>query len=390
MQLTHPTLLGLLIPAAVLLLLLENRLPGTRQRKLGRWAARFGVVAAGLIALAGPYAPAAVPRTQRLVVALDVSTDMNARASREARALLEGAVQAAWAEGIETSVVAFAGTAGPVRTLPAGTRALTPQPPADAGTARAGRPAAGLAGAELAFDEAEVGRILLLTSGRGDPRGLDAALARLRERRIDVQAIAVPREGAAAPAPRPRLVDVRAPEVARGAFRVRVAVDDRGEDVRVRLLVDGKARDAKLLGAGTTGEAHFDVQDLAPGEHELGVALERTGIGGDDGSARGSRVDFARRLITIGTPPRALALLLDPERSDLRRALAAQGLDVRALPPGATAQALTEGPAVDLVVLDAASAAQLDTEAQTVLRDRVRQGLGLLFEAGHDKRAWEA
>ena len=372
MSFERPLLFALLPLAALWIGWLEWRLPGGGIRRSARFVVRMLLLGVLVAALAGPYAPDASVEVPRLAIAVDRASRLSQEAQAEAGALAARAEAAARRAGMATVRIGFT------------TRAAAPgaEPPPSSRSAAA----TGLAGARLALGDARTGGIYLLSDGRGDLRGMRAAVEELRSDGFQVTAGAVP---ARAPPyePPPALGRIDVPEEARGPFVVRASVarlapHDAG---RLALFVDGARVAAVPVGGAAGLEVRFDEQELPPGLYEIGIALE---VGDGDQVAT---VAHARRLLDVGAPPRVTVLLRDAGSAPWRRALAGQGLAVSEATPETLGGVLGTLDALpDLVVADAVSLVALPPAAAVMLADQVRAGLGLVVDAGADDQAWAA
>jgi hypothetical protein len=371
----HPAVLLALPALAALVAWLETRLPASPGRRAARAVARVAILALLVGALAGPGGGGSRSTARRLVLLVDGT--LGAEGRSEAREAAEAAVAVARAEGTEVTWIPFARAPGAPRALGGGDPVPEP-PPAPGEVARL---APALAAAHLAFRPMETGRVLLLTDGHGDGEGAAAAGERLRDAGVAVDARAVP-ASVPAPPPRPRVTAIEAPERARGPFDVRVALSAPAA-VEVSLWTDRKVVDRRRVEGAEGGVtvAFADVE-VPPGLHEVTVLLSDP----ESGEAQ----EATRRLVEVGAPPRALAVLADPLASPVRRALSAQGFQVTVAPPEALAEALSaNGPRPDAVVLDADSAVLLPPDVATALVLAVEEGLGLYVVAG-GAEAWTA
>ncbi len=336
---------------ALVVLVFELRLGASPGRKASRCLVRILVLSLAVGALAGPYDDHERERPRRLLIAIDTSARLPANAAAETASVAATAASSARASNVAVSQMAWQGDA-----------------------------AAALAQARLALRAEESGGILLITDGRDGLTGLQQAVAALRAEGVVVTAAAVPRAVADA-APAARVAGLDVPETTRGPFVVRAAVEGHdGSGALVVLRVDGEVHATQALDGSGAGELRFDELDLEPGVHEIGVTLQ---------SPTGENLALARRLVTVGTPPRVVSLLADASGSPWRRALGAQGLAVADVAPEALrARLLEPGTLPDLLVADAASLGALTPDAALLLVARVRDGLGLLVEPGTDRAAW--
>ncbi len=346
-------LLLLAVPLlAGIVTLLELRVPGSGGRRVARSVTRTLVLALAVAALAGPHDTYREERPRRLVVAIDRSSRLPAGTAEEADAAREAASRAAERAGLATTTLDFEGDV-----------------------------AAALAKARLAFAGGEGGGILLVTDGREGLAGLRQAAEALRESGVGVTAAAVPATAPSVP-PGARIAALDAPDVVRGPFSVRAALEGTQDAAgRAVLRVDGDvAQTVPRAGAAVPSEVHFDELDLEPGLHELGVTLE---------AEDGSPLAHARRLVEVGAPPRVVSVLGAAPSSPWRKALSAQGLQVANAAPAALGSLLTDpGALPDLVIADAAALGRLAPETALLLASRVRDGLGLVLEPGTDPSAW--
>ncbi len=380
MSLAAPQWLLLWFPLALGVWLAERRLAGPTRRRRARTLARAALMGLALLALAAPYAPEPAPEPAAAVVVLDAHALEDPAARKDAGALIEQLLEA----GPALELTAYGTGPGPVRTLPAGAgREAVARALADllqATPAPAPAPAArGVVAGRLALGS-RPGGVLLVSDGRGPVAGLAEAARAAAAAGAPVRADAVPRVGRP-PEPRARWVGLDVPARVRGPFEVRGAYADRPPGAgAARLLVDGQER-ARVPVTGREGEVHFREVLLAPGPHEVALAL----LEGETPGALG------RAVVHVEAPPRVGVLVVDAERSALRRALSVQGLGVEALAPEGLALRLADPRTLpEALVADAASLAALDTGAAEALAGRVREGLGLLVAAGADAGAWTA
>jgi hypothetical protein len=373
MSFDHPLVLWALPAVVVGVLLLERRLPAGAGRRLARAAARCAVLAAALLALAGPRGRGSVPRPRRLVLLRDAASRPGLEEGEALARLRDRVRDAAAAGGLAWQEVDFT------------TRAAAPgedAPPASRGSSLA----AGLAAAHLCFAPRESGGVYVLTDARGDLRGAAQAVASLRTDGLSVGGLAVPAHVPPA-APTARVLALDVPARVRGPFavRARLALPPPGAR-RALLLVDGRQAQARDLPPSKEGASlRFDELDLEPGWHE--VALELRAAAGSEGAGEAPRL--VRRLVQVGAPPRVLRVRLPGSVSPWGGALRAQGLALEEVAPQELAARLGPGRALpDVVLADAAALAALSPEAAARLHGRVHDGLGLVLEAGGDAGAW--
>ncbi len=369
MTFQHPVLFWALPVLGLLVWLLELRLPAGDVRRFARWSVRMALLAVIVAALAGPTRERREPLARRVVVAVDASNRITPGAEAEARAIAERLRSQARDVGVTFDTIRFT------------TKAAAPGEAPPASETSFG--ATGLAGARLRFREHETGGIVLVSDGHGNLSGVSAAADALRREGLAVASAAVPADVPVVARP-PRIVSLRAPRRTSGPFEVRCSIEaDAPKRLEVVLRVNGVERGRDAVEARPDGEVLFEDVELEPGLHEIAVELTDP----DDNEERTLR----RTLVEVGTPPRVVALLGDAAGSPWRKALSAQGLHVAAIKPGGLADFVADGRrAPDLVLADAAALAALPTAAIALLAERVREGLGLLIEAGGSQESWDA
>lgn len=336
---THPWLWAVLVPAGLVVILLEARSDGTRARRAARAALRLLLLALLVAAAADPHLPGrAPPPGRRLVVAVQDAGDLGEAGVAEAAALGAALTREARSAGAQATTVA-----------------LDP----------------GLAEAALAFGPDETGTVMVLANGRGDLEALARGAQHLRAAGRRVLARALPRRVAPPPAPGVTMEALDVPEVPRGPFPVRGRVAGPGPFL-VRLLADGRevARQ-EAAGEGAAGATFaFEDVSLPPGPYEL--AVEARPVDAPEAAL------LVRRRVRVEGAPRVALGVADPRTSPLARALRAQGFP---LEERRRADA-------EVVALDAATAAALPAAAQEELVGAIERGLGLLLVAGEDADAW--
>jgi Mg-chelatase subunit ChlD len=292
----------------------------------------------------------------RLVVLADVSPSVGDGGRAGAAAYIEAA-------GAPFDLVSFG--ASPVL-RPKGA-ALEPDARMDTDIARALR----VAGAQAR--DGEPLRVVLLSDGRATRPGAELAALRLRSRRAELYAFAVPdAEGVRGPEFEATTLDAppRGERMAPFPIRAGVRASAAGR-ARVALYVDGRpvdAKDAEL--AGGTNEVVFENVSLPPGRHEAQVLL--SGDGSPHDNIAGAEID-------VPGVPRVLCLAAGKRRSLIGAALEAQGFQVEVA-------AAADAPDLDrydaVVILPDAPVHDLEGRAGALAEFVGRGGGGLLAVGG--------
>ncbi|MBI3998078.1 MAG: VWA domain-containing protein [Armatimonadetes bacterium] len=224
-----------------------------------------------------------------------------------------------------------------------------------------------------ALPEGRGGRIVLLTDGQATAGNLDAALAAVRSRGIELTVVPV----ASPPGPEVMVEDVSMPAVVSIGERLPVTVT-----LRATAAAEGhlrvRANGVLLLGREVTlrpGRTYVDLEPVAiqPGLLRVEASIEAT-PDGEAGNNRAFALAFVQGrpfVLYVGTPPAPLA-----------QALEVQGLVVRRVQPTELPSSPAAYQGTAAVVLDDVPAYLLSPQQQAALRDYVRLGGGGLVAVG--------
>lgn len=364
---------GLLAAWPVLIgfvLLLELRAGPRNAPLFWRVFLRSGLLGLLLLGLAGPRRTEEVPLAPRLVVLAEVFAGAPPEVQRESDAALDVLAAEARRRGVALDTLRFAGEA-------AAPGASAPDEPALLAPRQA------FARAIDRFTAGERGGVLALATGRGlgDPA---AWRAETDARGIERASWLVPR---AAPPPAGIASSLEAwavPPSTRGASALPFVVLA-NVPLSIALYVDGRrvqAVDLEGSAEATRHEGAIALPELADGPHE--VALEASTLG-----SIGKSLWRERRIVVGRSAPTIGFLFAQPEPSWLLAAAAAQEL---ALVPwtGADDRPGQSNASPRALVADAAALVGLGPDALAQLAAAVRNGLGLVVEAGTDPSAWAA